>query len=79
MTKQQTNEQLRVGKGECSVAVYVQERATELAEQSMKALGTHGGMCVRNSQLTRLQLSSVFYLLVFHPQDQFAGTDSIRG
>ena len=71
MTKQQTNEQLRVAFAEKAnaLSVYIQDRATELAERSMKALGT---MEVRNSQLTRLQMSSVhpFICSIFHPQDQ---------
>ena len=42
MMKQQTNEQLRVAFAEKAnaLAVYIQGRASELAEQSMKALGT---------------------------------------
>lgn len=42
MQKQQTNEELRLAFAEKAnaLSVYIQQRASELAEQSMKALGT---------------------------------------
>ena len=53
MVKQQTNEQLRVAFAERAnaLAEYIQQRGTELADQSMQALGTMEVLGVMGVQL----------------------------
>lgn len=77
MQKQQTNEQLRLAFAEKANALsgYIQQRASELAEQSMKALGTMEVVsppsgCVQSLDCTSLPQDQLQALIVFEAETQ---------